>query len=75
MSIFTQVREIESAYGIFLSIEDTAMFDELAKCNARKKVDVAVKYNGVTKEYTLDEFLALHGFERANTASSGQEPA
>jgi len=66
MTFFSQADRIDSAYGLFISIEDTAIFDELAKCDARKKVDVAIKYNGRTKEYSLGEFLTLHGFEQVN---------
>lgn len=61
-TIFLQDGEMDSAYGIYLTIDDLSMFDELHKCNAKKKVDIAVKYNGTVKEYDLDKFLELLGF-------------
>lgn len=53
-----------TVYGLFLSFDgpsQQAIVDALMK-PAKKKVEVAVKYQGVMKEYTFAEFFKRLGF-------------
>ena len=61
-NIFVNVGDIENAYGLYLTFDDMTMFDNLRACNAKKKVDIAVKYNETVKEFTFDKFMNLLGF-------------
>lgn len=68
MSIFTQTEEIACTYGVYFVFDDSVlqMLNELHKCNARKKVDICIKYRGIAKEFSLTEFLSLLGFSQAD---------
>lgn len=54
----------EFVYGIFISIgkNEEAYIAERMKANAKKKAEVAVKHDGVIKEFTLKEFFGRLGF-------------
>jgi hypothetical protein len=56
--------KIKTAYGLFISVDgdsETAIVKALMG-DAEKKVEVAVKFLGVTKEYTLIDFFTRLGF-------------
>lgn len=57
---------LPNAYGLYVNIDDVSLkiFDDMRALEAERHIDVAVKYNGVVKEFTLDEFLRLLGFEK-----------
>ena len=54
--------KVSLAYGIYLTL-DPGMFDELHASAADKRADIAVKYNGIIREFSLAEFLQRFGFE------------
>ena len=60
-NINSQDSSFTVAYGIFLDVNGK-MFDPLHESNAKKKVDIAVKYEGIVREFTLEEFITLLGF-------------
>lgn len=60
---FNENETIKVAYGLFLTFEDSTLFDDLQKRNAEKTVDIAVKYKGITKEFSRGDFFSMLGFE------------
>ena len=57
---------VDTVYGCYLDIrlDSTALkiIENTRNINARKHVDVFVKYNGIKKEFTLQEFLERLGY-------------
>jgi len=59
------VESCETAYGLFLDI-DGPLEESIRKAlmaPANKTVEVAVRFRGVTKEYTIRDFLEALGFD------------
>jgi hypothetical protein len=58
----TGIDTVDLAYGVFITLSERN-FDELDRMDAKKKVDIAVKYKDETKEFTFQEFMGLLGFK------------
>jgi len=64
----------ESAYGLYISIQEQEADRILAvhKAGAKKEIEVAVKYQDDVKEFHLQEFLALLGFDSEGQGEMSQ---
>ena len=52
------------AYGLFIDIDiGREMIKQVMEAPAKNKIEVAVRYNGVTREFKMKEFLTVLGFE------------
>lgn len=66
---------INSYYGLYISLDEPQLrtIKEAMSANAAKAVEVAVRFNGEEREYTLSEFLARLGFAPAELAEGEQQ--
>jgi len=55
----------KAAYGLYLTIDEDMleMLDALHASDDDKKVDICIKHGDVAKEFSLDQFLTLLGFD------------